>query len=110
MSEVPEDVERWTAGRRLALVTEILAGKLSVQEAARQHGLTVADVEEWKERALEGAKNALRSRPKDDEALRVEREKKLLAKIGELAMEVEVLKRGSEIIGRPSRNSERFSE
>jgi len=67
MSEVPEDVERWTAGRRLALVTEILAGKLSVQEAARQHGLTVADVEEWKDRALEGAKNALRSRPKDDE-------------------------------------------
>ena len=52
MSEVPEDVERWTAGRRLALVTEILAGKLSVEEAARQHGPTVADVEEWKERVF----------------------------------------------------------
>ena len=110
MSEVPEDMERWTAGRRLALVLEILAGKVSVQEAARQHGLTVADVEDWKERALEAAKNGLRSRPKDDEALRLEREKKLLAKIGELAMEVEVLKKGAEIFGRPSKNSERFSE
>ena len=47
-SEVPDDLQRWTAKRRVALVTSILKGETSVQEAARKHGLTVAEVEDWK--------------------------------------------------------------
>jgi hypothetical protein len=34
--------------------------------------MTVAEVESWKERFLLAAENALRSRPKDDEALEEE--------------------------------------
>ena len=59
--------QRWTAKRRAALVVEILRGETSAQEAARQHGLTVAEIEQWKERFLVGAENALRSRPLDQE-------------------------------------------
>ena len=40
MTEIPEDVKRWTAKRRSALVLSILRGETSAQEAARAHGLT----------------------------------------------------------------------
>ncbi len=37
----PEEVQRWTAERRVALVVSILKGGASVQHTARKHGLTV---------------------------------------------------------------------
>ena len=38
MADVPEDVQRWTAKRRVALVLSIVRGETSVAEAARKHG------------------------------------------------------------------------
>ena len=90
--QIVEPIERWTAKRRIALVVSIVKGETSVAEAARRHGLTVAEVEDWRERCLLGAENALRTRPKDDEALKDERIKKLTQKIGELVLESDVLK------------------
>lgn len=46
-SESAEPIERWTAKRRGALVVSILK-RASVAEAARQHGLTVAEAEDWR--------------------------------------------------------------
>ncbi len=60
--EVQEEVQRWTVKRRAALVLSILKAKTSVVEAARKHGLTVAEVEDWKERFMLAAENALRAR------------------------------------------------
>ncbi len=77
LGELPDNIQRWTAKRRAALVLGILRGETSVQEAARTHGLTVAEVEEWKDRFVLTAENALRSRPKDEEALKDEQIKKL---------------------------------
>ena len=51
MAEVPEDVQRWTAKRRVALVLSMARGDTWVAEAARKHGLTVAEIEDWQERA-----------------------------------------------------------
>ena len=45
-SEFQEPIERWTAKRRVALVVSILKRETSVAEAARTHGLTVAEVED----------------------------------------------------------------
>jgi transposase-like protein len=53
-AEAIEPIERWTAKRRVAPVVSILTGATSVAEAARQHGLTVAEVEEWRENFLLG--------------------------------------------------------
>jgi len=92
--EIPEDVQRWTSKRRAALVFSILKGETSVQEAARKHGLTVAEIEDWRERFLLAAENVLRSRPKDEEALEDERIKKLEHKIGELVLDMDILKEG----------------
>ena len=90
--ESDDSVQRWTAKRRVALVLSIVKGETSVAEAARRHGLTVAEVEDWQERFLLAAENGLRSRPKDDEALKDERIKKLTQKIGELVLDTDVLK------------------
>ncbi len=58
-----EQLKRWTGKRRVALVLDILRGDTSVAEAAWKHGLTMAEIEDWRERFLSGAENALRSRP-----------------------------------------------
>jgi len=87
-----EPIERWTAKRRVALVVSILKGETSVAEAARQQGLTVAEVEGWREKFLLGAENALRSRPKDDEAVKDEQIKKLKQKIGNLVLDHDMLR------------------
>ncbi len=97
--KLPEEVQRWTAKRRSALILSIIRGETSVQEAARRHGLTVAEVEDWREKFLAAAENALRSRPKDDEALKDEQIKRLKQKVGELVLDIDVLKEAQK--GRP---------
>ncbi|MBH0190088.1 MAG: DUF1153 domain-containing protein [Nitrospira sp.] len=87
-----EPIERWTAKRRVALVVSILKGETSVAEAARQHGLTVAEVEDWKDRFLLAGENGLRARPKDEEAFKDEQIKKLKQKIGELVLDNDILR------------------
>lgn len=54
-----EPIQRWTVKRRVTLVMSILKGATSVVEAARTHGLTVGEIEEWRDRFLLGAENAL---------------------------------------------------
>ena len=89
--ELPDNPQRWTAKRRTALIVSILRGETSSKEAARKHGLKVGEVEEWKERFLLGAENALRSRPRDEEALLEEEVKRLKQKIGDLVMDLDII-------------------
>ncbi len=95
-----EHLKRWTAKRRAGLVLEILRGDTSVAEAARKHALTVADIEDWKHRFLAGAENALRSRPLDDEAQKDREIKRLHQKVGELVMDLDIVKEA--VKGHPS--------
>ena len=102
----PDSPQRWTAKRRAALVVSILKGETSAQAAARKHGLTVAEVEEWRERFLLGAENALRARPKDEEALKDEQIKRLKQKIGDLVLDIDILKEASKDRPFPPRTSD----
>lgn len=70
----------------------ILRGETSAQEAARKHGLTLAEVEDWQERFLSGAENGLRSKPRGDEALHEEEVRRLKQKVGELVLDNDILK------------------
>jgi hypothetical protein len=56
---------------------------------ARAHS---PEVEDWWEKFLLGAENALRMRPKDDEALKDEQVKKLKQKIDELVLDNDILR------------------
>ena len=61
--EVP--VKRWTAKRKSVLVIDIFKGKTTPVEVARQHDLTVAEVERWVEEAERNMENGFRTRPRD---------------------------------------------
>ena len=52
----------------------------------------MAEVEEWRDRFLSGAENALRAQPKEDEALREEEINRLKRKVGELTMDLDILR------------------
>ena len=88
----PEEVQRWTAKRRAALVLSLLRNETTAAEAARRHGLKIAEVEDWRDRFLLGAENALRARPKEDEALREEELNRFKRKVGELTIDLDILR------------------
>ena len=44
-SEAASDVQRWTAKRKTAVDLEPIKGKTTAVETAREHGLTVGEVE-----------------------------------------------------------------
>jgi transposase-like protein len=90
-------VQRWTAKRRSALVVSLFRGETSVAEAARAHGLTIGEIEDWKDKFLLGAENALRSKPKDEEALKDEQIKRLKQKVGELVLDLDILKEANKL-------------
>jgi transposase-like protein len=84
----PDDIQRWTAGRKSAVVMDLIKGKTTSAEVARQHGLIVAEVETWLERFMEGGREFLHAAPRDAEARFEAERKELHAKIGEQAMAV----------------------
>ena len=90
--ETPDEIQRWTARRRIALVLSVLKGEMTVEEVARRHGLAVAEVEDWKTRLLNAAHNALRSRPRDEDALKEDQIRRLKQKVGELILDVDALR------------------
>ena len=103
-----ENVQRWTAKRRVTLVLQILRGETSAQEAARKHGLTVAEVEDWQEKFLAGAENSLRSRPREEDAMKDEQIRQLKQKVGELVLDLDILK--TALDGRPPFAPRTFGE
>ncbi len=80
-AEAIEPIERWTAKRLVALVVSSLKGETSV-----------AEVEDWREKFLLGAENVLRSRPRDEKALKDEQNKQLKQKIGDLVLDNDILR------------------
>ena len=106
VEDIPDGVQRWTAKRRAALVLQIIKGETSVQEAARKHALKVSEVEEWKEKFLEAAENALRSRPKEEESLKDDRIRQLERKIGEMVLDMDILREALKLRPFPDKTSE----
>ena len=60
-----EEVKRWTAKRKSALVLEIIQGKTTVAEASRSHDLLPSEIENWVDEGKRGMENALRAKPED---------------------------------------------
>jgi len=66
MSELmDEQIKRWTAKRKSALVLEIIQGKTTVAEASRAYDLPPSEIETWVEDGKRGMENALRANPQD---------------------------------------------
>jgi hypothetical protein len=65
--------------------------------------LKVAEVEEWRDRFLLGAENALRARQKEDEALREEEINRLKRKVVELTIDWTFCARLQDVLRRRGR-------
>lgn len=64
MSEMmDEEIKRWTARCKPALVLEIIQGKTTVVVTSRQFNLAPAEIESWVEDGRRGMENALGDRP-----------------------------------------------
>ena len=60
-----EEIKRWIAKRKTALVLGILQGKTSLAEASRAYDLTPSEIEGWVEDGRKGIENALKANQQD---------------------------------------------
>ena len=52
--EMDEEIKRWTARRKSALVLGIIQGKTTVSESSRQFDLPPSEIESWIDQAKAG--------------------------------------------------------
>ncbi len=60
-----EEIKRWPARRKSALVLEIIQGKTTVAEASRAFDIMPSEIEDWVDQGKAGMENALRAKPED---------------------------------------------
>ena len=60
-----EEIKRWTAKRKSALVMDIIQGKTTIAEESRTHDLTPSEIENFVGDAKRCMENALRAKPED---------------------------------------------
>ena len=58
-----DDIKRWTAKRKAALVMEIMQGKTTVAQGSRSFDIAPSEIEAWVDDAKRGMENALRAKP-----------------------------------------------
>jgi transposase len=80
--------QRWSVGRKREVVLRLLRGE-AAESLSRELGVPVYRLERWRERALSGIDGALREREGDpaNEELAT-----AMKRVGELTMEIEVLR------------------
>jgi transposase-like protein len=98
-----EEIKRWTAKRKSALVLEIIQGNITVSEACRQFDLPPAEIEAWVEQGKAGMENALRAKPEDVRDVREQYErqlKNLQEAYGEAMLELRARKKLESLLGK----------
>ena len=100
MSMTMEDeIKRWTAKRKAALVMEIIQGKSTVAEASRAFDLTPSEIESWVDEAKRGMENALRAKPMDIREQYEKQLKELQEAYGEAMLELRARKKLQSLLG-----------
>ncbi len=94
-----EDIKRWTARRKGALVLEIIQGKTTVAEASRAYDLSPSEIETWVEDGKKGLENALRSNPLDVKEHYERQLKELQEAYGEAMLELRARKKLQSLLG-----------
>jgi transposase-like protein len=101
MSDVmDEEIKRWTARRKSALVLEIIQGRTTVSEASRQFDLPPSEIEGWVEAGKAGMENALRTRPEDVREQYERQLKELQEAYGEAMLELRARKKLASLLGK----------
>ena len=98
-TKMEEDIKRWTAKRKAALVMEIIQGKTTVAEASRSFDLQPSEVEEWVDEAKWGMENALRTKPLEIKEQYERQIKDLQAAYGEARLALRARKKLNSMLG-----------
>ncbi|AMM13941.1 hypothetical protein AX768_07330 [Burkholderia sp. PAMC 28687] len=87
------EVKRWSSGRKRSVVLRLLRGE-PVDSVSREVGVTIAELEQWRELALAGMEAGLKSRTSDPQEARLN---DAVRRVGELSMENEILRKEREL-------------
>ncbi len=98
-----EEIKRWTAKRKSALVLEIIQGKTTVAEASRAYDLPPSEIEDWVEEGKRGMENALRTKPLEVGEEYERQLKELQAAYGEAMLELRARKKLQSLLGEDER-------
>lgn len=82
------EFKRWSVGRKRAVVLRLFRGE-PIDSVSREVGVTIAELEQWRELALAGIEASLKSRTTDPLEVKL---KEAVHRVGELSMEVEILR------------------
>ena len=100
MTDREPEIQRWTAKRKAAVVLEVLKNQTTGVDACRKYGIKQSELEEWTQQFLSGGENSLRTNPKDVAGEYEGQIKELQAKVGELVLERDILKKKAELDAR----------
>ena len=95
-----EEIKRWTARRKSALVLEIIQDRTTVAEASRQFDLPPSEIEAWIEDGKRGMKNALRAKPEDVREQYERQLKDLQEAYGEAMLALRARKKLASLLGK----------
>jgi transposase-like protein len=100
MSILMEDeIKRWTAKRKTALVLDIIQGKSTVAEASRSFDLPPSEIDAWVEEGKRGMENALRTKPLEVKEQYERQLRELQEAYGEAMLELRARKKLASLLG-----------
>jgi len=94
-----DDIKRWTAKRKAALVMEIIQGKTTVADGSRSFDFAPSETEAWVDDAKKGMENALRTKPLEVKEQYERQIKDLQEAYGEAMLELRARKKLNSILG-----------
>lgn len=97
--KMEDEIKRWTAKRKSALVLDIIQGKTTVSEASRTYDLSPSEVEQWVDDGKRGLENALRANPLDVKEQYERQIKGLQEAYGEAMLELRARKKLQSLLG-----------
>ena len=106
-TKMEDDIKRWAAKRKSALVLDIIQGKTTVAEASRQYDLSPSEVEQWVDDGKRGMENALRANPQDVREQYERQLKDLQEAYGEAMLELRARKKLQSLLGEDEKRSRR---
>src|SRR3546814_633359 len=98
-TKMDDEIKRWTAKRKGALVLDIIQGKTTVAEASRAYDLSPSEIENWLDDAKRGMENALRAKPEDIREQYERQLKDLQEAYGEAMLELRARKKLQSLLG-----------
>ncbi len=82
------EVQRWSKRRKMEVVMRLFQGE-SLDDVSRDVGVEISRLEKWREKAMRGLEEGLREREGDPVQVALDDANR---RIGELSMEVELLR------------------